>query len=163
MKRLVLVALALGLVIGADKAKDDSDKDDDKVKEQELKKIQGRWEAVSREQNGKSITSTPVRGFTLTITDDKFIIIDGRRQAQGTFTVEPGKSPKQIDLNGKYGQKEIKLIGIYEFRGNKLKICYTDGDNERPTEFSTRAGTLEKPIILSVYQRAKRISPRPKE
>lgn len=86
---------------------------------------------------------------------------DGQR-VYVTFTIDPSKTPKQIDftfLNGpRRGQKSI---GIYESRGDAdhRELCMTDPgtDAPRPTDFS--AGSLLKQSIIVVYRVAPPVKP----
>jgi uncharacterized protein (TIGR03067 family) len=144
MKRCVLV-LAVGLVTGADQ-KDEAKKD--------LMKFQGEWMLVSLEVNGKSM---PEAKGKITVKGNKITFQRGGKTVEETFTLDPTKKPKQIDGTGKDPQgKEYKTIGIYELDGGKFKICNTLPGGERPREFSTKGGTQKNPVILVVYQRAKK-------
>jgi uncharacterized protein (TIGR03067 family) len=148
MRTQVLLVLAAGLLVGADKPEGDTKK--------ELKKFDGKWVAVAREMNGKKGSGDALKGFTFTVSGDQAVVIDGPRTCKATITVNPDKKPKQIDVSGKYGEKEIKTIGIYKFDGDKLTICYTMAENDRPKEFSTKGGTDEKILIMTVYKKQKK-------
>lgn len=78
---------------------------------------------------------------------------DGRRVCV-TFTIDPFKTPKQIDfafVGGPHSGK--KSIGIYETRDNDHRtLCMTDPgtDAPRPTEFS--AGSLLKQSFMGIHR-----------
>jgi uncharacterized protein (TIGR03067 family) len=79
---------------------------------------------------------------------------DGRR-VYVNFTIDPFKTPKQIDftfLSGPHAGK--KSIGIYESRGdeNSRILCLTDPgtDAPRPTEYS--AGSLAKQTFMAIHR-----------
>jgi uncharacterized protein (TIGR03067 family) len=155
MRVQVLWVLAVGLLLGADKVEDKKeDKKEDAAKE--LKKFEGKWVAVSREENGKKASGSALKGFTLTAQGNKLTLIDGRRTSAGSFTLDLGKTPKQIDITGQYGGREIKLLGIYAFDGDKLKVCYAGDGGERPKKFSSKGGTADSPVIFTVYKKAKK-------
>jgi uncharacterized protein (TIGR03067 family) len=150
MKVQVILVLTVGLMVGADKK-------EDKVKE-ELKKFQGEWVMDSVGVNGKVVNlpdragkpKWTVKGNTFTVKTQDFTI-------EWTFTLDPTKNPKQIDRTTKPSQwKEVKTKGIYEFDGDKLKMCYNMSGEERPKEFSPKGGTEKNPVILIVYKRAKK-------
>jgi len=60
------------------------------------------------------------------------------------FHLDPGKTPKQIDLVQLDGPNKGKTFkGIYELTGDQLRVCVNDEDHlasERPTEFKTDGG-----------------------
>jgi uncharacterized protein (TIGR03067 family) len=146
MKRYV-VLLAVGLVIGADQ-KDDAKK--------YLKIFQAEWVPVSIEMNGKAVPDKAFKDNKVTVKGNKLTVQYGGMTREGTFTLDPTQMPKRIDATGKDPQgKEIKTVGIYEFDGDKLKICDTLAGGERPKQFSSKGGTQKNPVLLTVYQRAK--------
>jgi uncharacterized protein (TIGR03067 family) len=73
------------------------------------------------------------------------------------ITLMPGKTPKAMDLeftdDGK--EKGMKNHAIYELVGDRLKLRMNDkfggnGEDERPTEFSTTKG---KEAVLFILKR----------
>lgn len=70
-------------------------------------------------------------------------------EPQVRYEIDATKSPKHIDLlvpNGK------PAVGIYDIKGNELKLCMSEGVDERPTEFSTK---LRSKTVLIVFKRMK--------
>jgi uncharacterized protein (TIGR03067 family) len=70
---------------------------------------------------------------------------------EGTFKANREKSPKQLDID------LIKLsgfVGIYEVKGDELRICYVTNDNpkNRPTKF---ASNQKDAWVLIVFKRQK--------
>jgi uncharacterized protein (TIGR03067 family) len=59
-----------------------------------------------------------------TITKTHFIYPSGKKEA---YTINPRKNPREIDTEGKR-----RLIGIYQLKGDELKISITDSDTARP-------------------------------
>ena len=66
----------------------------------------------------------------------------------GTYVIEPAKSPKTIDITMKEGDKGT-AHGIYELKGDTLKICVARPNTERPTEFT------EKGTVFITFKRKK--------
>ena len=88
--------------------------------DQEL--LQGTWVAVAAETNGKPQPDTVQQGFRLRVEGNRFTM--GRELAlhfpHGTFTLDPTKQPKAIDLTQTYGlpqEKPVLVPGIYELDG----------------------------------------------
>lgn len=146
MKKFVVLALAAGLLVGADKSNDNAQKD--------LKKLQGDWKLVSIEVNGQQVPQEQFQGARVTFKGNKIINKFGERTNEGTISLDPSKKPKQYDGTGKdQAGKETKSRGIYEIEGDALKFCFTRGGGERPTKFSTKGGTQQQPIMMTVLKR----------
>lgn len=128
---------------------------DDATKE-ELKKLQGSWIRTSFSADGKTEDDgdrPPDKAVYLDINGNSF---HGQK-----FTIYTSTSPRHIDIidvgpNG----KQFTLPGIYELKGDVLKICLpfpfegkTEGLQKRPTEFVTKAGENH---VVEVYRRVKK-------
>jgi uncharacterized protein (TIGR03067 family) len=143
MKVYGVLVLAAGLLAGAG----------EDARTKELKKFQGEWVAVSVVVNGKEVP----REAAVVVAGTKLTFNEGGRTSEATFTFDPTQKPKHIRMNhGKLAGKPVRSIGIYEFDGDKLKVCLGPAEGKRPKEFSTKGGTLEKPLILIVYGRPKK-------
>jgi uncharacterized protein (TIGR03067 family) len=124
------IVLLASVVPGAGQEKDklNSEKND-------KQKIQGIWKAVGLESNGKPREENAYAGTTFTFKDDQVILSErGHPPTPLRFELDPAKSPKAIDLI-----TTDALPGIYELRGDDLKLCFRIGKG-RPTEFKTRPG-----------------------
>ena len=128
---------------------------DDAVK-QEMKKLQGRWIRIYVEADGKKSKDgkkVPGKAITLTINGDKY--------GGETFKLDPAENPKHINVSTVDDKgKAITLPGIYELKGDVLKLCFPfpfegkfDKIGKRPTEFGSKAGGND---VLEVYQREKK-------
>lgn len=111
--------------------------DDDSAKK-EQKALQGKW-VVAAEQDGDSLDR--IIGGTLVIKENNFhIVTKGGTELKGDLILNPAKTPKHIDLAHQDGPlKDKTWQGIYELKGDTLKLCYAEADSEkeRPTEFKT--------------------------
>jgi uncharacterized protein (TIGR03067 family) len=145
MKAKVLVVLAAGLLVAAE---DTAEKDQ--------KKFQGVWESTAIELNGKDLTADGVK-LTFTIKGNK-ATIEGNEEAKKdyggfTFKLDPTTDPKCFDIKVTAGdQKDTDLEGIYEFKGEELKLCVKLGAKERPAKFASPEG---QNIALLVLKRVK--------
>jgi uncharacterized protein (TIGR03067 family) len=146
MKPRMLLVLLAGVLVAAD-AKDDAKK--------EMEKLQGTWVMVSSERNGEALPDNQIKAFKRTIKGDEFTVArDAETVAKGTFTVDPSKSPKTIDVTITEGDnKDKKMLGIYEIDGDNHKVCYAPFGKDRPKEFSSKG---EEGLVLSVWKRDKK-------
>ena len=146
MKALPFAALVtlvcLPLVLAVARAAD-PDKDE----------LQGVWIATSMEINGNPAPAKEVEATRFTFKEQKLLYRhskDEGKENEGTFKADPKKSPKQLDITA----KNKTLHGIYEVKGDELKICFENGGKaeNRPTRFATNK---EKEEVLIVFKRKK--------
>jgi uncharacterized protein (TIGR03067 family) len=142
MNRYVVLALAVGLLVGADDRKDNK-KD---VVKKEMKKLEGTWTVTSGEQGGKPETAS--KGGTATITKSKIVFRYGKMEKEGNFKIDPTKSPKEINVLADTPMGKITLKGIYQLKGDSLKMCFGGPGEKRPTKLTTKAGTGQTFIVL---------------
>ncbi|HKB40636.1 MAG TPA: TIGR03067 domain-containing protein [Gemmataceae bacterium] len=142
----LMMVLAAGLLVAAD----------DDAKKKELEKMQGTWQVVGVELDGKKQPQAEVEKtkLRLTIKGNKYVYKAGDTEvSEGSFEIDTTKDPKTIDASGttKTGKVE-KTIGIYEFKGDTMRVCLVPAGEERPKEFATKADS--KAAVME-YKRAK--------
>ena len=105
----------------------------------DLERLQGAWIMVALEVDGKPVPEDKIKDTKLVIKDNKYITQVKGKSYETTFTLDPGKKPKAIDMVfGEGDKKDQVLRGIYELDGDTLKICRgLRPEQERPTEFGT--------------------------
>ena len=127
--RHVIAALSLLLLAGApqDQAKKD------------LQRLQGTWIMVALEVDGKLVGEDKLKDTTLVIKGNKYITRVREREIETTFTLDPSKKPKAIDMVFADGDKKDKVLkGIYEIDGDTLRICRgLSPEGDRPAQFGT--------------------------
>lgn len=118
----------------------------------EKKKVEGTWILMTAELNGRKMSD---EGFK----DTQLVLTDGRYDYQndhGTYKLissDDPKATKAMDIVGVDGPNKGKtFLAIYELTGDTLKICYDLAGKTRPTEFTTKAGTMQ---FLATYKKAK--------
>lgn len=118
-----------------------------------LKKIQGTWQFISQEIDGKPNPKEVVMKAKITFTDDKWTVrIDGDVVQAGTHKFDPSKKPGQVDAKVTEGEgKGTTMLGIYELKGNTMKVCFDQAGKARPTGFNTKEGQFS-----AVVQRDKK-------
>jgi uncharacterized protein (TIGR03067 family) len=143
VKTKVLLALAIGLVLGAD-GKDDAKNDQ--------KKLQGKWIVTSGVIDGNKLPKDQVKG-DLVFDKDKYAYTTGDEKGGGTFKLDPSKKPKHMDSVPSDGPVQGQTVEeIYEIDGDNLKICIALPGTPRPTAFKSEAGSG---LWLFTYKRAK--------
>jgi RNA polymerase sigma factor (sigma-70 family) len=99
--------------------------------------LQGSWAAMSGERNGRKLSDEDLKKWgRLVFADGKFSR-RGTERAEGTYTLDQDKRPRQIDLSAGV----IDWRGIYELKGTTLTLAFRFGD-ERATAFDSRGGLL---------------------
>jgi uncharacterized protein (TIGR03067 family) len=105
----------------------------------ELKALEGTWVVVTHEVNGKKASDAGYSSpRTILISAGKIDLYD-RGKADLPIKIDPGKTPKAIDV---YYPMAMKLNahnkGIYVLKKDELKICLPlSGEAERPTKFGS--------------------------
>ena len=113
-----------------------------------LKKIQGTWKFVSQDRDGKPMPKDDLAKQTITFAGDKWTVHrDGKVVQAGTHKFDPDKKPAQVDAVVKEGQdKGSTMLGIYEMKGDTLKVCFDLKGKERPADFSNKPGRMTASI-----------------
>jgi uncharacterized protein (TIGR03067 family) len=140
-----LVALALiGFVLPA--------LADDK-KEPDLKPFVGGWTIEKAELGGMDITEH-LKAMKFDIREGgKYTAVLGEEKDEGSFTIDPSKSPKEMDITSTGGPNKDKLIkAIYKLDGDTMTVCYELGGGDRPKQFESKKDTKG---LLVTYKRKK--------
>lgn len=142
---MFVLLLTVGVLIAAD-AREDAKKD--------IEKMQGTLVLVSGERDGKKFTDEEIKQSKLIIQGDTFKIPKSTvgTSQEGTFKIDPSKTPKQIDSTAGSGTDKGKIsLGIYELDGDTQKFCFAPPGKDRPKEFSSKPGSGH---LLQVWKRA---------
>src|SRR5262249_24121510 len=142
---LVLVPLCLVLVLTTETVRS-GDK-----KEQE--KLEGTWSLV-KITGGKSKNKD--KEAKLTFKGNKHAIKkEGDKAEEATYSVDPTKKPKEMNLHVEKDGEKLTLKAIYELDGGTLKICLFEGHKkameDRPKELVANEET-----IVAVLKRDKK-------
>ena len=123
------------------------------LQEEERKKLQGKWQATRMENSVQGVANAEVlKKVQCDFVGDNFTEIQGDTVEKSQFVLDPTKMPKQITLTWKDDRKnKIKALGIYEFNGDRLRICTSIVEGKpRPTSFTV---TKENQVTLCEYDR----------
>jgi uncharacterized protein (TIGR03067 family) len=121
--------------------------------DKELNKFQGTWTFVSVVTGGKEEPAAQFKGITVTFTGDKYAVKKGDKVLEAcTLKLDPSRSPKTLDATVAEGPNKGTVIrGIYEIRGDTLKVCFDPEGKKRPTEFKSASGSQ----TLVIHKRVK--------
>jgi uncharacterized protein (TIGR03067 family) len=133
---IVVASLAAGGTVQGKAGKD--------AGEDVLKKIQGTWKFVSQEVEGKPRPKQELAKQTITFDGDTWTVRrDGKVFQAGTHKFDPEKKPSQVDAAVTAGEdKGATMLGIYELKGDALKVCFDPKGKERPTDFTSKPSRM---------------------
>ena len=124
--------------------------DDPKKTPDDLKALQGTWQAISLEHNGEKSCAEAVKNFRVVIKDNAITFESDGHKREATFLLLTATRPKAIWLKAQ--PKDPVVRAIYELVGNHLTICVdNDKGTAMPTEFTAKA---ESGLTLMVLERA---------
>lgn len=129
----------------------------------ELELLKGTWNIDSQQWGDKSLPKELMKGYKFVFAGNKLTWEGalGMTSRMGKVTaldgafpceikIDPGKEPKQIDVTRHPKDGAQILLGIYEIKGDTLKVCYFILNNgRRPTEFSTNDDSKIGYIVLT--------------
>jgi uncharacterized protein (TIGR03067 family) len=121
----------------------------------ELAKLAGSWSMAELHWNGKDMTGNPKVAFRFVFKDD-VVIVEGsdavrKEYARLKVKIDPTTTPKIMDFTVAAGvQKDAVLEGIYELKGDQLRICAKVFGQDRPGEFASPEGSS---IVLLTLKR----------
>jgi uncharacterized protein (TIGR03067 family) len=133
MRIHALLLLSVGLLIATDAKNDDAAK-------KELKNLSGTYVMVSGESKAEKLPEEGIKEAKMIIEGEKYTATFGGDTVTGTLKVDPTKTPKEIDATDSEGKT---ILGIYKFEKGQFTVCFAQLDQERPKEFSVKAGTGE--------------------
>jgi len=139
----------------------------DGEKKTDEQKLEGAWEFVSAEANGKALGPEKVDYEGLFFKAGKMTIERRGGSDPGKFKLDATKNPKTIDFDSPWFKTRrglglldswLELRGVYLVEGDALTICYVQRCDasilakKRPTDFTTKD---DPDRFLVVFKRAK--------
>jgi uncharacterized protein (TIGR03067 family) len=129
----------------------------------DLEVLQGTWIVNAMEWGGKSLPKELMKGYKFVFAGNKLTwdAAIGMMSKMGKvtardgefpcdFKIDPAKEPKQIDITLHLKQGDRTVLGIYEIKGDTLKVCYfASTTGKRPVEFSTNDNLSVGLIVLT--------------
>ncbi len=143
MRSRIACMLVAGLLVAAD-----SGKDSDARKERE--RLAGTWQVVTMENDGARTAAADVKQLRVIFTGKKLTWDRGEKERyDATYRLDPAASPKTIDVTFLMGPREGKTHkGVYQLKGNELKICWSASGQERPRDFTAGRKSSRTLLVL---------------
>jgi len=129
---------------------------DDAVKK-ELAKFQGVWKTVQGEEDGKPSSEYLVDNLKWVIKNDQ-LTFKGiepllEKASRLAIVIDGSTTPKCIDLKVEAGSlKGTVFEGVYEWKGDELKMCFFLAGGNRPLDFETKAGSNRVLFVLKRHE-----------
>jgi uncharacterized protein (TIGR03067 family) len=121
-----------------------------RAEEQATAALAGQWKVIEAKtvnaprpfsRQDFSAMEAEFRRATCSFTAETVSFQVGEEVRQTKYTLGAGEESQAIDLEWQvfpYYQKRDKSLGIYELKGDRLRICLAPGAGPRPTAFKPR-------------------------
>jgi uncharacterized protein (TIGR03067 family) len=146
--RLLALSVIMLIPLGAAPAEDDAVK-------KELAKMEGEWQVVRGEEDGKAVSEYVVEHLQWHIKGDQLTFKGIQpltdKASKLTIKIDTSSTPRCIDFKVEAGsEKGGVLEGIYEWQRDELKLCLflNFNNRNRPVEFETRDGSNRVLFVL---------------
>jgi len=131
------------------------------LQEDEKRMLKGSWKLVAIEDRGKPCPILKSSPEIICIFHDNKVLIrrhaTGKRPAEDQsepYILDPLANPPAIDFTwGETSASKRKVRGIYNLEGNKLRICFSQDDNQRPNQFVSTPDGKSGIIVFERLQR----------
>lgn len=126
MRTSVAMGLAMALLLGAQSVNGEET-------------LQGTWKLTAGEVDGKPLSEKQLHDGKLVIKGDHYTVtLDGRGTSMGVQKLDPKPATKTIDIKDSSGpDKDKTCLGIYEVKGDELRVAFAPSGKPRPSKFST--------------------------
>jgi uncharacterized protein (TIGR03067 family) len=155
IRLLAATAVLAGLLIAAGQVPAAPRPTEDK-NEEAMKKLVGNWKLTRKEFKGNLWPGVDRIKEGILVDEGKIIWLrDGREAGQkGDLTIDASTNPMSIDVETTQGSFiGKKMLGIYELKGNKLTICWSEpGGEKRPKKFTTKPSVGSGAFLESYLQ-----------
>jgi uncharacterized protein (TIGR03067 family) len=122
----------------------------------DLQLFKGTWRLSAKEEDGKKLSAEEIKDVIGTIDGSGNVSVKRGDKIinEATVKLDPTKQPRMINVTFTAGERKgQRVLGIYEIEDDTFRVCVARPGDERPAEFSARAGSGH---ILVTYRREKK-------
>jgi uncharacterized protein (TIGR03067 family) len=102
------------------------------------KDLEGEWDVTAGFRNGKD--TPPLERLVYTFRGG--VLSGDEKPGKYAVRADAAKTPRAIDLTPQDGPDKGKpSLGIYEVKGDVLRLCVAEQGKDRPTEFASKEGS----------------------
>ena len=143
------VALTVVVLLLARSGSTADDKKDEKPRDPDLMKLQGKWQITYHETAGEEDTAECK--WTMVVRGDTYTFTAGDLTLKGRVKIDSTKTPKQVEYATEEDDGVQEYVGIYELTADTYKTCDVVKGKDRPTDFKTKDPTGQ----VAVWKRVK--------
>jgi len=114
----------------------------------DLARMQGDWMVSSMIAGGVKLEDEEAQTLFRTVDGDKYSVSRFTKKiGYGTFVIDATKSPATIDSTPATADPKKKILGIYQWDGERLQVCNAQLGFPRPKTFEAKPGTGHTMIV----------------
>jgi uncharacterized protein (TIGR03067 family) len=114
----------------------------------ELRDMQGTWRVVEAQAGGAVANQKQLDEMRVVIDGNKFTLVEPSRTYNVHFFLDSSANPHEVDFYKDAKKQEKLWLGIYDFDGKEMKICWGSVGAERPKEFEVKKGTDQRYFVI---------------
>jgi uncharacterized protein (TIGR03067 family) len=112
---------------------------DEKARDPDLTKLQGKWEIAYHETAGAEDTAECK--WTMVVRGDEYTFTAGEVTLRGRVRIDSARTPKRVEYATAEDDGVQEYTGIYELTGDTYRTCDVAKGKERPADFKTKDPT----------------------
>jgi uncharacterized protein (TIGR03067 family) len=114
----------------------------------ELKEMQGTWKVVEAQVGGAVANQKKLDEMKVVIDGNKFTLVEPARTYNVHFLLDSSANPQEVDFYKDAKRKEKLWLGIYDFDGKEMNLCWASVGGDRPKEFEVKKGTDQRYFVI---------------
>lgn len=104
----------------------------------------GIWNVTSSKDGGRTAPAELIDRLQFFITNDQVLMVQrGTVSEEWAYKLDPKQTPRAIDFK----RDGVATLGIYRVQADRLTICFSEAENERPNEFSSEPDSPNDVLI----------------
>jgi uncharacterized protein (TIGR03067 family) len=106
--------------------------------------IRGKWQVTNAVDSGRVIPKEQLSKIQFVFTDKTLSTEINGRKSESTWTLRPARNPKEMELT----ENGVVTHGIYDLKGDVLRLCLRQGGGQRPASFDSRPDSQDIAFVL---------------